>query len=362
MKFRRWTVLVCALAMLSMFAIGMSGISAASDKFKVGFIYSSPVGDMGWAYEHNRGRLYLVEKLPDVETVYVENVPESSDAERVLTQLAEAGCKVIFACSFGYMDFVHAVAERYPDVIFMHNTGFKTAENVGIYFGRIYQARYLTGMVAGKMTESNLVGYVAAMPIPEVVRGINAFALGVRSVNPDAVVKVVWTNTWYDPAREKDAAKSLIEAGCDIIAQHQNSPAPQQAAGEAGVYGIGYNTDMRQFAPDAVLTNPVWNWGPFYVDCVEAVRNGTWKSPYDYWGGLEDAVVDVGPYGPMVPEDIKELVIKKKSEIAQGKFKVFEGPIKDNKGVERVKPGQVMTDQELLSFDWFVEGVEGTLN
>jgi basic membrane protein A len=217
-------------------------------------------------------------------------------------------------------------------------------------------------MVAGKMTESNLVGYVAAMPIPEVVRGINAFALGVRSVNPDAVVKVVWTNTWYDPAREKDAAKSLIEAGCDIIAQHQNSPAPQQAAGEAGVYGIGYNTDMRQFAPDAVLTNPVWNWGPFYVECVEAVMNGTWKSPYDYWGGLEDGVVDIGPYGPMVPEDIKELVIKKKAEIAQGEFKVFEGPIKDNQGVLRVQPGQVMTDAELLSFDWFVEGVEGTLN
>ncbi|MEW6226789.1 MAG: BMP family ABC transporter substrate-binding protein [Bacillota bacterium] len=341
--------------------VGAGGSSfAASSKIKVGFIYVGPIGDAGWTYAHNEGRKYLEAQLPYVETVYVESVPEGGDCERVLTQLAEAGCKVIFATSFGYMDFVQNVAARYPNVVFMHCSGFKTAKNVATYFGRIYQARYLSGLVAGKMTRKNLIGYVAAHPIPEVVRGINAFTLGVREVNPKAKVKVVWTNTWYDPAAEKEAAKSLLEAGCDVIAQHQDTPAPMQAAEEKGCYGVGYNTDMRQFAPKAVLTAPVWNWGPYYVKTVKAVYEGTWKTE-EYWGSMAEGVVDIGPFGPMVPEDIKKLVAQKKQEIIAGTCKIFTGPIKDNKGVLKVPEGKLMSDPELLSFDWFVEGVEGTV-
>lgn len=359
-RVRRWVVLVGMAVVLSLVMVGAGGLSFAASKFKVGFIYVGPIGDAGWTYAHNEGRKYLEAQLPSVETVYVESVPEGGDCERVLTQLAEAGCKVIFATSFGYMDFVQNVAARYPDVVFMHCSGFKTAKNVGTYFGRMYQPRYLTGLVAGKMTRKNLIGYVAAHPIPEVVRGINAFTLGVRAVNPKAKVKVVWTNTWYDPAAEKEAAKSLLEAGCDVIAQHQDTPAPMQAAEEKGCYGVGYNTDMRQFAPKAVLTAPVWNWGPYYVKTVKAVMDGTWKTE-EYWGGMEDGVVDIGPYGPMVPEDVKKLVAQKKQEIIAGKLVVFAGPLKDNKGVLRVPAGKAMTDAEMLSFDWFVEGVDGTV-
>ncbi|MDI7248381.1 MAG: BMP family ABC transporter substrate-binding protein [Bacillota bacterium] len=340
--------------------VGAGGSSFAASKFKVGFIYVGPIGDAGWTYAHNEGRKYLEAQLPNVETVYVESVPEGGDCERVLTQLAEAGCKVIFATSFGYMDFVQNVAARYPNVVFMHCSGFKTAKNVGTYFGRMYQPRYLSGLVAGKMTRKNLIGYVAAHPIPEVVRGINAFTLGVRAANPNAKVKVVWTNTWYDPAAEKEAAKSLLEAGCDVIAQHQDTPAPMQAAEEKGCYGVGYNTDMRQFAPKAVLTAPIWTWGPYYVKTVKAVQDGTWKSE-QYWGGMEEGVIDIGPYGPMVPEDVKKLVAQKKQEIIAGKLVVFAGPLKDNKGVLRVPAGKAMTDAEMLSFDWFVEGVDGTV-
>ncbi len=360
LRIRRWVVLIGVAVVLSLAMVGAGGSSFAASKFKVGFIYVGPIGDAGWTYAHNEGRKYLEAQLPNVETVYVESVPEGGDCERVLTQLAEAGCKVIFATSFGYMDFVQNVAARYPNVVFMHCSGFKTAKNVGTYFGRMYQPRYLSGLVAGKVTRKNLIGYVAAHPIPEVVRGINAFTLGVRAANPNAKVKVVWTNTWYDPAAEKEAAKSLLEAGCDVIAQHQDTPAPMQAAEEKGCYGVGYNTDMRQFAPKAVLTAPIWTWGPYYVKTVKAVQDGTWKSE-QYWGGMEEGVIDIGPYGPMVPEDVKKLVAQKKQEIIAGKLVVFAGPLKDNKSVLRVPAGKAMTDAEMLSFDWFVEGVDGTV-
>ncbi|WP_227765364.1 BMP family ABC transporter substrate-binding protein [Zhaonella formicivorans] len=332
----------------------------AEEKIKVGFIYIGPVGDAGWTYAHDLGRKYLEEKLPYVETTYIENVPESADAERVMTELAQKGYKIIFATSFGYMDYMLNVAKKFPDVIFMHNSGFKTAENMGTYFGRMYQPRYLSGIIAGKMTKVNKIGYVAAHPIPEVIRGINAFTLGVRSVNPNATVKVVWTNTWYDPAAEKEAAKGLLDAGVDVIAQHQDTPGPQQAAEEKGVYAIGYNTDMSSFAPKANLTSPIWNWGPYYVKVVEAVKNGTWTNE-QYWGGMADNVVDLAPINSVVPEDVKKLVEEKKQAIINGEFDVFWGPIKDQSGQVKVAEGQKMTDAEMLSFDWFVEGVDGTI-
>lgn len=363
-----WSLAAVLLLAVSLVAAGCGtgekskndGAGGDADKMKVAFMYVGPVGDAGWSYSHDQGRKYLEEQLPYVETSYVESVPEGADAERVLTQLAEQGNKIIFATSFGFMDWTLNVAKKYPDIVFMHCSGYKTADNVGTYFGRIYQARYLTGVVAGKMTKSNSIGYVAAHPIPEVVRGINAFTLGVRSVNPDAKVKVVWTNTWYDPAAEKEAGKTLLDAGCDVIAQHQDTPGPQQAAEERGKYSIGYNTDMSKMAPKAVLTSAVWNWGPYYVDTVKAVRENTWK-PEQYWGPMSDKIVDIAPFGPMVPDDVKQLVEDAKKKIVDGQWDVFTGPIKDQTGAVKVPAGQKMTDQEMLSFDWFVEGVEGTI-
>lgn len=330
------------------------------EKFKVAFIYIGPVGDAGWTYAHDLGRQYLQAQMPDVETTYIENVPESSDAERVLTELAQKGNKVIFATSFGYMDYVLNVAQKFPDVVFLHCSGYKTAANVGTYFGQIEQPRYLSGIVAGSMTKVNKIGYVAAHPIPEVIRGINFFTQGVRSVNPNATVKVVWTNTWYDPAAEKEAAKGLLDAGVDVIAQHQDTPGPQQAAEEKGVYAIGYNTDMSSFAPKANLTSPVWNWGPYYVKAVEAVMNGTWKTE-QYWGPMSEGVVDLAPINAIVPEDVKKLVEEKKQAILTGDLNIFAGPIKDQSGQVKVNEGQAMTDEEILNMDWFVEGVDGTI-
>jgi basic membrane protein A len=346
-------------------AMGLSGCTPAgndTEKTKIAFIYVGPVGDGGWTYAHNLGRLALEEEVPNLEVTILESIPENPvDVEKVLTDLAEAGNKIIFATSFGYMNSVIKIAEEYPDVKFLHCSGYLTAENVGTYFGRMYQARYLSGIVAGKMTSNNVIGYVAAFPIPEVVRGINAFTLGVRSVNPNAVVKVVWTNTWYDPVTEKDAAVSLLEAGgADVIAQHQDTPFPQQAAQEKGAYSVGYNTDMRQFAPNAVLTSPVWHWEKYYIPTVKAILDGTWESN-QYWGHISEGIVDLSPYGSMVPQDVIDLVNTEKQALIDGDYDVFTGPIKDQSGTIRVPAGTTMSDADMLGFNWFVEGVIGTI-
>ncbi|HAI86975.1 MAG TPA: BMP family ABC transporter substrate-binding protein [Firmicutes bacterium] len=357
----RKIVLVLTVLMLLAGMVRLSGHSmAAEDKFKVGFIYIGPVGDAGWTLAHDEGRRFMEKQLPWAEGTFIESVAETAEAERMMTQLARQGCKIIFATSFGYMDYVQNVAKNFPNVKFEHCSGFKRAANVSTYFGRMYEPRFLSGMVAGMMTKSNILGYVAAFPIPEVVRGINAFARGVRFVNPSAKVQVVWTNTWYDPATEKEAAKAALDAGADVIAQHQDTPAPMQAAEERGRYGVSYNSPMSHFAPNAVLTGPVWNWGPYYVNRVKAAREGTWKSE-DYWGGIVDGVVGLAPYGSMVSDKIKKAVADKQAEIVAAKFHPFAGPIKDNFGKVRVPAGKTMTDAEMLSFDWFVEGVVGTL-
>lgn len=362
MKNRYLLLAVTALAAAALVLGGCGGEKKpqATEKTKVAFVYVGPVGDAGWSYSHDQGRKYLMEKMPDVQTTIIESVPEGADSERVITQLAEQGHKIIFTTSFGYMDPTINVAKKYPNIVFMHCSGFKTADNVGTYFGRIYQARYLSGIVAGKTTQSNIIGYVAAHPIPEVVRGINAFTQGVRSVNPNAKVKVVWTSTWYDPAKEKQAALSLLDAGADVIAQHQDTPGPQQAAEERGKFSVGYNTDMSKMAPKAVLTSAMWNWGPFYVKTIESVKNGTWKSG-QYWGPMSDGIVTLAPYGPMVKDDTKKLVEEAKARIVKGEWDVFSGPVKDQSGQVRIPAGQKMSDKDMLAFDWFVEGVEGTI-
>ncbi len=342
-----------ACAVLAVFVAG-----AGAEEMKVGFVYVSPVGDAGWSYAHDRGRL-SVEALEGVSTAYVESVPEGPDSERVIRNMARKGFDLIFATSYGYMDSMAKVAKEFPGTIFMHCSGFKTAENMGNYFGRMYQSRFLAGMTAGAMSRSNTLGYVAAFPIPEVIRGINAFTLGARAVNPEATVRVVWTKTWYDPATEKEAAKSLLDVGADVIAQHQDSPSPQEAAQQRGAYSVGYNSDMSAFAPKAHLTASIWNWGPFYVQTVQHVRNGTWESGA-WWPGLKDGIVDLAPFGPMVPENIKGLVLERRAAIESGRAPVFAGPIADQNGKIRIAAGEIPSDEALLSMTWFVKGIIGS--
>ncbi len=328
---------------------------------KLGFIYIGPVGDSGWTYAHDIGRQYLVKELGnEVQTFYKENVPEGAEAESVLRSLINLGCKAIFTTSFGYMDATLSVAQQYPDVVFEHCSGYKTTKNVGTYFGRIYQPSFLSGMVAGAMTKTNKIGYVAPIPIPEVIRITNAFALGVRFVNPKAKVHVIWVNAWYDPASEKEASISLLDLGCDVLASQQDSPAPLQAAEERGAYSVGYNNDMRKFAPKGYLTAPIWNWGVFYTKVAKEIENGTWKSS-QYWGGLDDGVVKLAKFGNAVPPQVKRLVNVIEKDIENGAFHVFSGPIYDQSGKLRVKPGTVLSDQKLLSMNWFVSNVEGTI-
>ncbi len=347
------------LAVFTAVLLIVPGMAEAAEKpLKIGFVYVSPANEAGWSYAHDQGRQALA-KLPGVTTYFTESVPEGADGERVILQMARKGYDIIFTTSFGYMDATLKVAKQFPKITFLHCSGFKTAANVSNYFGRMYQARYLTGMVAGSMTRKNVIGYAAAFPIPEVIRGINAFALGVRAVNPKAEVRVVWTKTWYDPATEKEAAKSLLDAGADVIAQHQNSPAAQETAQERGAYSVGYNNDMSSFAPRAHLVAAVWNWTPFYLDMVQRFRAGTWKAG-SYWPGLEMGVIGLSPYGPMVPADVRAKVDARKAAIAKGEFVVFSGPVRDQSGKVRIEPGKKPEDKDLLGMNWFVEGVMGT--
>lgn len=326
---------------------------------KVAFVYVGPVGDLGWSYAHDQGRLYL-EKTLGVETAFSELVAEGPDAERVIRDYAQKGYNVIFATSFGYMDSVINVAKDYPNTVFLHATGYKTAENVGIYDGRGYQGWYLAGIVAGKMTKKNLLGYVAPYPIPEVVRNMNAFTLGARSVNPNVTVVPVWIFSWFDPTKEREAAQALIDQGADVVARESDSVEPDKLAEQEKIYAVGYNAISADVAPNAVLTAPIWNWGVYYVKAVEEVMNGTWTNTPIWWG-LKEGLLDLAPFGKMVPADVKALVEKEKQRIVSGEFDVFVGPIKDNTGMLRVPAGVTMTDEEKLAFDWLVEGVKGTI-
>src|SRR6056297_1769546 len=332
------------------------------EPFKVAFVYIGIPGDLGWTYMHDVGRKDMIENLGDkVETTYIENVPEGPDAARIMRQYAQKGYDMIFATSFGYMDPMLEVAKEFPDVYFEHCSGYKTADNMSTYFGRMYQPRYLSGLIAGDATETNTIGYVAAFPIPEVIRGINAFTVGVREVNPDATVKVVWTNTWYDPVKEREAAVALLDSGADVIAQHQDTTEPQKAAEERGEVSIGYDADMRKFVGDSVLVSPVWNFGPYYTRTVEEAMNGTWET-HQFWGGLDTEIVKLAEMSPLVPQDVRDLVDAEREKIVSGEWDVFWGPLKNRKGEVVAAEGEKMSDQEMLNMNFFVEGVEGTLD
>jgi basic membrane protein A len=341
--------------------------TSSDDPLRVAFIYVGPVGDLGWTWAHDQGRLAIEEMFGDqVETAYLESVPENpADAERVIRDFAQQGFDLIFATSYGYMDPTINVAADFPDTQFVHISGYKRAENVSTAFGKIEEPRYVAGMIAGRKTTANKIGYVAAFPIPEVIRGINAFTLGVRAVNPDAVVQVVWTNTWFDPQVEREAAEALLDGGADVITQHQDTPGPQQAAEDAGAFSIAYNADMIELAPNAVLTSVVWNWGAFYTQVVQGMIDGTWTGNQDYWGGWQDGVVALGPLNePLLTPEIITEVEETIASFAAGEqtiFTIFTGPLLDNTGTEQVADGVAMTAEELLSMMWFVEGVEGTI-
>lgn len=327
---------------------------------KAGFVYVGPVGDGGWTYMHDVGRLEMEKTYPGMESFFVESVPEGPDSVRVMETFIQNGAKLIFATSFGYMDFVQEVAAKNPDVTFMHCSGYKTAENVGTYFGRMYQARYLSGLVAGSMSRSNIIGFVAANPIPEVIRGINAFTLGAQKANPEIRVKVVWLFSWFDPAKEKEATLALVDAGADVIAMHADSGAAPQTAEETGVYVVGYNNNMSNYAPTKHLTAPVWDWGMVYKLIAGQVIDGTWESQ-EIWWGLKDGFVGLAPFSSDVPADVVKLVDAEKAKIIEGNWDVFSGPIKNQSGEVAVKDGEKMSDGDMLGMNWFVMGVEGEI-
>lgn len=331
-----------------------------SKEIKAAFVYVGPIGDGGWTYAHDQGRKAL-EKI-GVKTAYVESVPEGAEAERVLTQFASEGYNLIFATSYGYMDTTIDVAKRFPNVVFGHCSGEKRAPNVFTYFGRMYQPIYLEGIIGGKMTKTNKLGYVAPHQIPEVIRHINAFTIGARSVNPSAQVHVVWTGAWFDPAKEKEAALALIDAGCDIICTEGDSPAALQAAESRGVYSFGYNSDSRAYAPKSFLTAAIWDWSVIYKDVIDRYKRGfkNWEK-LDYWDGMESGTVKLAPFSDLVPKEIQDM-INEKAKLFKEEDNVFAGPIYDQNGQLRVKKGSRLSDKEIWSIDWFVQGVVGSLS
>ncbi|MDP2698938.1 BMP family ABC transporter substrate-binding protein [Thalassospira sp.] len=347
-------------AMMAVGALAAGAGAAQAEDAKVGFIYVGPIGDHGWSYRHDIGRLAIEEALGDkATTTYVESVPEGADAERVIRQLAQTGHNLIFTTSFGFMNPTLKVAEQFPDVKFEHATGFKRTDNVSTYAARFYEGRYIAGVIAGKMTKSNIIGYVGSFPIPEVVRGINSFMLGAWSVNPDVQVKIVWANTWYDPGKEGDAAKALIDQGADIMVQHTDSPAPLQVAENRGILGFGQASDMIKFAPKAQMSAIVDNWDKYYVARAQAIVDGTWES-IDTWGGINTGMVEMAPY-TNIPDDVKAMAEEIEAKIASGELHPFTGPIYDQAGELRIAEGAVADDGMLLGMDWYVKGIDAEL-
>lgn len=332
-----------------------------NEPLKVGFVYIGTVGDFGWTYSHDLGRREMEANLQDkVKTTFVENVNAGADAERVIRQLALDGNKLIFTTSFDYMNSTMKVAKDFPNVVFENCTGYKRAANVGTYLGRVEETRYLTGMIAGKMTKSNIIGFIGAYPIPQVIRGINAFTQGLRMTNQDAKVRVLWVKSWYEPAKEREAAQALINLGADVLTQHTDSVAAVQLAEEKGIYAFGYNTDMSKFGATAHLTSAINKWGKFYTDTALSVMDGTWKSQ-EIWYGIGEGMVDISPMNQLIKSDVQQLVNTKRDAFIQGISHPFDGPVKDQKGVVRVPKGKVLDDQRQLAMDWYVQGIEGSI-
>ncbi|WP_170325992.1 BMP family ABC transporter substrate-binding protein [Ruegeria arenilitoris] len=352
------TTLLASAAM----ALGLASGAMAEDKTKVGFVYVGPVGDGGWTYEHNKGRLAVEEHFGDnVETVFVESVPEGPDAERVMTQMALEGADLIFTTSFGYMDPTINVAKKFPNVKFEHATGYKTADNVSVYSARFYEGRAVQGHIAGKMTKSNIIGYIGSYPIPEVIRGINSAYIHAKKVNPDVEFKIVWAYTWFDPAKEADAATVLIEQGADVILQHTDSTAPQAAAQEAGnVVTFGQASDMSEYAPFPRVSSIIDNWAPYYIARTQAVMDGSWAT-VNTWDGIKEGMVEIGEISDAVPADVKEEALALKAAMAAGEYHPFTGPLKKQGGSDWLGEGETADDGTLAGMNFYVEGLEGEI-
>jgi basic membrane protein A len=365
---KKGIVLSLMVLMVSSFAFAQGAketttTAKANEPMKIGVIYISAPGDMGYSYMHDQGTKAMENYFGDkIQVIRMEGVEENENSERAMESLIDEGCKVIFANSYNYQEYMLNVAKAHPDVYFEHCSGYLSNDNMSNYFGRMYQMRYLAGMIAGKMSPTGKLGFVGAFNTPEVVRGINAYTLGARSVNPNATVTVVWTNTWYNPSLERQGAVALLDQGCDVIAQHQDTTEPAKAAIERGKFAVGYNADFRSMiGDDRVLVSPMWNWGNYMIPAVESALNGTWKSQ-SYWGGLDDEMIHLSPISPLVPADFQKLVVAKEAEIKNGTFDVFWGELKENKnGAIRQKAGEKMDDLAMLTMDWFVEGVIGSV-
>ncbi len=333
---------------------------------KVGFVYVSPIGEAGWTYQHDQGRLAMQKALGDqVKTTVVEAVAEGADSERVIRDLAAQGNQLIFATSFGYLEPTLRVAAEFPGVKFEHAGGYRTAANVNTYNARYYEARYLAGLLAGKTSKTGVAGYVAGFPVPEVVQGINAFTLGMREANPKATVRVVWLNTWFDPAKEREAALTLINQGADVLTNHSGSPAVAQTAQahvKQGVRVISYQSDMRAFAPDAQIAAITQHWGGYYTQVARSVLAGSWK-PQPVWGGMKDGLVELSAVSTSVPAGVRTLVDSRRAAIIAGKFEPFVGPITDSDGHVHAAtaPGASLDDGQIASMNWFVQGVVGSV-
>jgi len=350
-------ILIAATAVMLTTGAGLFGASAA-DKLKVGFIYLGPVGDLGWTYQHDLGRLAMVKEFGDkVETTFLENVSEGPDSERSIEQLARAGNKLIFTTSFGYMEPTLKVAKKYPKIHFEHATGYKRAENMSTYSGRFYEGRYIQGQIAAKMSKSGVLGYIGSFPIPEVISGINATMIGAQTVNPNIKVKIIWVNSWFDPGKEADAAKALLDQGADVIMQHTDSPAPMQVASERGKLAFGQDSEMIKFGPKAQLTSIMDNWGPYYIERVKAELDGTWKSE-DNWDGLKQKMVVMAPYTNM-PDDVKKAAEETEAAIKDGKLFPFKCPVvgQDGKEIE-CKGGDHLADGQVLGMNFYVKGID----
>jgi len=341
-------------------AMALMAGAATAEPLKVGFIYVGPVGDHGWSYQHNQGRLAIEKEFGDkITTTFVENVSEGPDAERAIERLARSGHGLIFTTSFGFMNPTAKVAKKFPDVKFEHATGYTRDKNLSTYSARFYEGRYVIGQIAAKMSKTGTIGYIASFPIPEVVRGINAFMLGAQSIRPDMKIKVIWVNSWYDPGKEADAAKALIDQGADIISQHTDSPAPLQVAEERGVFAFGQASDMIRFAPKAQLTAIVDDWSAYYIARTKAVLDGTWEST-DTWGGFKAEMVKMAPFTNL-PDDVVALATETLGKIESGELHPFKGPIVKQDGTQAIKEGEVLDDGTLLGMNWYVQGVDDKL-
>ncbi|RRI03877.1 BMP family ABC transporter substrate-binding protein [Mesorhizobium tamadayense] len=345
--------------MTTVAALSLAATAEAADKLKACWVYTGPIGDFGYSYQHDQGRLEVEKALGDkVETAYLENVSEGPDADRAFERLAREKCKIIFGTSFGFMDAEVKVAKKFPKVMFEHATGYKTGDNLGIYNARFYEGRYVLGQIAAKESKKGLAGYIVSFPIPEVVMGINSFMLGAQSVNPDFKVKIVWVNSWFDPGKEADAAKALFDQGADIIVQHTDSTAALQVAEERKLHGFGQSSDMIKFAPNAQLTALTDEWGPYYISRVQAALDGTWK-PDNVWLGIKDGAVKLAPFTNM-PDDVKAMAEATTKKIADG-WNPFTGPVSKQDGSPWLKDGEVADDGTLLGMNFYVKGIDDKL-